>query len=102
LQTSVAARGGIAGRRSRVSARHGAQKLDPVFVLIFSLTFTKVHLMSGRSIEEHAMPAGHHTVFRPEPAEIARPCCTLDATLFRLQPRAANGLPLSEREVGMP
>jgi hypothetical protein len=48
------------------------------------------------------MPAGRHTVFRPAQAEIARPCCTLDATMFRLQPPAANGLPLSEREAGMP
>lgn len=48
------------------------------------------------------MPAGRHTVFRPEPAESARPRCTLDATLFRLQPLAANGLPLGEREAGMP
>jgi hypothetical protein len=48
------------------------------------------------------MPAGRHTVFRPEQAEIARPHCMLDATVFRLQPLAANGLPLSEREAGMP
>jgi hypothetical protein len=48
------------------------------------------------------MPAGRHTGFRPAQAEIARPCCTLDATLFRRQPLAANGLPLSEREAGMP
>ena len=48
------------------------------------------------------MPAGRHTVFRPEQAEIARLCSTPDATMFRLQPPAANGLPLSEREVGMP
>jgi hypothetical protein len=87
---------------SRVSAQHGAQKLDSVFLLIFSLTFTKVLLMSAQTIEEHAMPAGRHTVFRPEPTEIARPCCTLDAALFRLQPPDANGLPLSEREAGMP
>jgi hypothetical protein len=91
----------LAGER-RISARHGAQKLGSVLSLIFSLTFTKVQPMSGRSIEEHAMPAGHHTVFRPEPAESARLCCTLDATMFRQQPPAANGLPLSEREAGMP
>jgi hypothetical protein len=48
------------------------------------------------------MPAERHTVFRPAPAEIARPCCTLEAAMFRLQPPAANGLPLREREVGMP
>ena len=48
------------------------------------------------------MPAGRHRVFRPVQAEIARPRCTLDATMFRLQPLAANGLPLSEREAGMP
>ena len=47
------------------------------------------------------MPAGHHAIIS-EQAEIARPRCTLDATLFRLQPPAANGLPLSEREAGMP
>jgi hypothetical protein len=87
---------------SRVSARHGAQKLHSVFLLIFTLTFTKVWSMSNRTIEEHAMPAGRHTVFRPAPAEIARPCCTLNATMFRLQPPAANGLPLSEREARMP
>jgi hypothetical protein len=48
------------------------------------------------------MPAGRHTVFRPEPAEIAHPHCMLDAIVVRLQPLAANGLPLSEREAGMP
>ena len=57
--------------------------------------------MSAQTIEEHAMPAGRHTVFRPEPAESARLCCTLDAALFRL-PLAANVLPLGEREAGMP
>jgi hypothetical protein len=87
---------------SRISARHGAQKLDSVFLLIFILTFTKVPPMSAPVIEEHAMPAGRHTVFRPAQAEIARLCSTPDATMFRLQPPAANGLPLSEREVGMP
>jgi hypothetical protein len=87
---------------SRISARHGAQKLDSVFLLIFILTFTKVRPMSAPVIEEHAMPAERHTVFRPEPAEIARPCCTLETAMFGLQPPAANGLPLSEREVGMP
>jgi hypothetical protein len=86
---------------SRISARHGAQKLGFVFLLIFILTFTKVRPMSA-PIEEHAMPAGRHTVFRPAPAEIACPCSTLDATLFRLQSLAANGLPLGEREAGMP
>jgi len=93
----------LAGK-SRISARHGAQKLDSVFLLIFILTFTKVRSMSSQTIEEHAMPAGRHAVFRPEQAEIeiARPCCTLDAVMFRLQPLAANGLPLSEREAGMP
>jgi hypothetical protein len=48
------------------------------------------------------MFAGRHTVFRLAPAEIAGPCCTLDVTMFRLQPPAANGLPLSEREAEMP
>ena len=48
------------------------------------------------------MPAGRHTVFRSAQTEIARPCCTLDVTMFRLQPPDANGLPLSEREAGMP
>jgi hypothetical protein len=48
------------------------------------------------------MPTGRHTAFRPAQAEIARPCCTLDAAMFRLQPLAAYGLPLSEREAGMP
>jgi hypothetical protein len=48
------------------------------------------------------MPAGRHTVFRPAQTEIARPCCMLDATMFRLQPPAANSLPLSEWEAGMP
>ncbi len=48
------------------------------------------------------MPAGRRAVFRPEQAEIARQCCTLDAALFRLQPPDGNGLPLSEREAGMP
>jgi hypothetical protein len=87
---------------SRISARHGAQKLGSVFLLIFILTFTKVWPMSAPVIEEHAMPAGRHRVFRPEQTEIARPCCTLDAALFWLQPTASNDLPLSEREVGMP
>jgi hypothetical protein len=86
---------------SRISARHGAQKLDSVFLLIFILTVTKVRSISNQTIEEHAMPAGRHAVFRPEQAEIARPCCTLDAVTFRLQPPDANGLPLSEREAGM-
>jgi hypothetical protein len=48
------------------------------------------------------MPAGRHTDFRLAPAETTRPCCTLEAAMFRLQPLAANGLPLSEREAGMP
>ena len=86
---------------SRISARHGAQKLDSVFLLIFVLTITKVSLMSAQTIEEHAMPAGRRAVFRPEQAEIARQCCTLDAALFRLQSPDGNGLPLSEREAGM-
>jgi hypothetical protein len=86
----------------RVSARHGAQKLNSVFLLTFFLTFTKVRPMFTQTIEEHPMPAGRHMVFRPEPAESTRLCCTLDATLFRLQPLAANVLPLSEREAGMP
>ena len=87
---------------SRISARHGAQKLGSVFLLIFVLTVTKVRFISNQTIEEHAMPAGRHTVFRSAQTEIARPCCTLDAAMFRLQPPAANGLPLSEREAGMP
>ena len=90
----------LAGK-SRISARHGAQKLGSVFMLIFSFTFTKDRFMSAQTIEEHAMPAVRHAVFRPEQAEIVRPCNTL-AALFRLQPLAANGLLLSEREAGMP
>jgi hypothetical protein len=75
---------------------------NPLFLLISLLTFTKVSLMSAQTIKEHAMPAGRHAVFRPEQAEIACPCCTLDTSMLRLQPLAANGLPLSEREAGMP
>ena len=54
--------------------------------------------MSALSSEKYAMPEGRHTVFRLEKAEIARRCRTLDAAMFRLQPSAENGLPLSERE----
>jgi hypothetical protein len=43
--------------------------------------------MSSLSLKEHAMSAEHHTIFRPEPADIAR-----------LQPSPEKVRPVIERE----